>query len=58
MKIAMVTAFWGPAYPTGSGVYANELAKILTRKGHVVHLFFSNEGSCDYEIEMEGAVIH
>ena len=58
MKIAMVTAFWGPAYPTGSGVYANELAKMLARKGHEVHLFVSNEGNCDYEIEMDGVVIH
>ena len=58
MKIAMVTAFWGPAYPTGSGVYANELAKILVKKGHEVHIYVSNEGNCESIIDMEGVVKH
>ncbi len=40
----MVTAFWGPAYPTGSGVYACETADRLCRLGHEVHVFTSDYG--------------
>jgi glycosyltransferase involved in cell wall biosynthesis len=45
MKIAMVTAFWGPAYPTGSGVYAYELARRLAEQGNEVHVYTSSVGN-------------
>lgn len=44
MKIAMVCALWGPAYPTGSGIYAYELSRRLAEEGHEVHVFTSNTG--------------
>jgi len=45
MKIAMVTAFWGPAYPTGSGIYAYEVARRLAEQGYEVHVYTSNIGN-------------
>lgn len=45
LKIAMVTAFWGPAYPTGSGIYACELADRLVREDHQVDVFTSRIGN-------------
>lgn len=44
MRIAMIAALWGPALPTGSGIYAYELAKRLATEGHEVHVFTSSEG--------------
>jgi len=45
LKIAMVTAFWGPAYPTGSGVYAYQLSRRLAEMGHDVHVYTSQIGN-------------
>jgi len=45
MKVAMVTAFWGPAYPTGSGIYAYEVARRLAEQGNEVHVYTSNVGN-------------
>ena len=45
MKIAMVTAFWGPAYPTGSGIYAYEVARRLAKEGNEVHVYTSSVGN-------------
>ena len=47
MKIAQVTAYWGPSYPTGSGVYAYEISKRLAEEGNEVHVFTSNIGNFD-----------
>ncbi|AGK60063.1 Glycosyltransferase [Archaeoglobus sulfaticallidus PM70-1] len=47
MKIAMVTAFWGPAYPTGSGIYAYEVARRLADQGNEVHVYTSSVGNFD-----------
>lgn len=44
MKIAQVTAYWGPAYPTGSGVFCYEISKRLARQFEV-HVFTSSVGS-------------
>jgi len=35
MKIAQVTAYWDPAYPTGSGVFRYELSKRLAEQFEV-----------------------
>ena len=43
----MVTAFWGPAYPTGSGIYASELAERLVERGHEVHVITSDVGNVE-----------
>lgn len=45
MKIAMISPLWGPAYPTGSGVYAFELSKRMAELGHEVHVFTSQTGN-------------
>lgn len=45
MKIAIVSPLWGPAYPTGSGVYAYELAIRMAALGHEVHVFTSQTGN-------------
>jgi glycosyltransferase involved in cell wall biosynthesis len=45
MKIAMVTAFWGPAYPTGSGIYAYEVARRLAEQSNEVHVYTSSVGN-------------
>ncbi len=45
MKIGMVTAFWGPAYPTGSGIYAYEVARRLAEQGNEVHVYTSSVGN-------------
>ena len=44
MKIAQVTAYWGPAYPTGSGVFCYELSKRLAKQFDV-HVFTSDTGN-------------
>jgi len=44
MKIAQVTAYWGPAYPTGSGVFCYELSKRLAKQFEV-HVFTSDGGN-------------
>ena len=44
MKIAQVTAYWGPAYPTGSGVFCYELSKKLAKQFEV-HVFTSDTGN-------------
>ena len=44
MKIAQVTAYWGPAYPTGSGVFCYELSKRLAKEFEV-HVFTSEQGN-------------
>jgi glycosyltransferase involved in cell wall biosynthesis len=41
----MVSALWGPAYPTGSGVYAYEIAKRLAESGHEVDVYTSQVGN-------------
>ena len=46
MKIAQVTAYWGPAYPTGSGVFCYELSKRLAKQFEV-HAFTSDVGNFD-----------
>ena len=43
MKIAQVTAFWGPAYPSGSGVSCFEISSRLAEE-HEVHVFTSDLG--------------
>ncbi len=45
MKIAIVSPLWGPAYPTGSGVYAYELATRMANLGHEVHVFTFQVGN-------------
>lgn len=44
MKIAQVAAYWGPAYPTGSGVFCYELSRRLAQE-HEVHVFTSSVGN-------------
>lgn len=44
MKIAQVTAYWGPAYPTGSGVFCYEISKRLAKQFEV-HAFTSSVGN-------------
>ncbi len=44
MKIAQVTAYWGPSYPTGSGVFCYELSKRLAKQFEV-HVFTSDTGN-------------
>ena len=41
----MISPLWGPAYPTGSGIYAYELAKRMAEQGHEVHAFTSQIGN-------------
>ena len=42
-RIAQVTAYWGPAYPTGSGVFCYEISKRLAKQFEV-HVFTSSIG--------------
>ncbi|MBT9147710.1 MAG: N-acetyl-alpha-D-glucosaminyl L-malate synthase [Syntrophomonadaceae bacterium] len=44
MKIAQVTAYWGPAYPTGSGVFCYEISKRLAKQFEV-DVFTSSIGN-------------
>jgi len=44
MKIAQVTAYWGPNYPSGSGVSCYELSKRLAEHFEV-HVFTSDIGN-------------
>lgn len=44
MKIAQVTAYWGPNYPSGSGVSCYEISKRLA-KHFEVHVFTSDVGN-------------
>lgn len=43
MRIAQVTAYWGPAYPSGSGVFCYEISKRLAKQFEV-HVFTSDTG--------------
>ncbi len=58
MKIAMVTAFWAPLYPSGSAVYAYELAKRIARRGHDVHLYAASGGKFERNIVIDNVKIH
>jgi len=44
MKIAQVTAYWGPSYPSGSGVSCYEISKRLAEHFEV-HVFTSDVGN-------------
>jgi len=44
LRIGMVSALWGPAYPTGSGVYAFELANRLAERGCSVKIITTDVG--------------
>lgn len=54
----MVSPLWGPAYPTGSGIYACELSKRLAVLGHDVHVFTSDTGHFNGYQYPEGMTIH
>ena len=56
LKIAFISPFWGPAYPTGSGVYAAEISNLLVEMGHDVHVYASNIGNT--KIKNSGAEVH
>jgi len=43
----MVSPLWGPAYPTGSGIFAYELASRLAREGHQIDVYTSTIGNFD-----------
>jgi glycosyltransferase involved in cell wall biosynthesis len=54
----MVTAFWGPAYPTGSGVYTCEISDRLSKMGHEVHVFTSEFGDTNNNGCSPGMQLH
>lgn len=54
----MVSALWGPAYPTGSGIYACELAKRFAKNGHEVHVFTSDTGEFNGQQYPNGLHLH
>lgn len=54
----MVAPLWGPAYPTGSGIYAYELAKRLAKSGHHVDIFTSMVGNFNGERYPENINLH
>jgi len=56
MKIGIISAFWGPAYPTGSGIYAYEIARRLAQD-HEVHVFTSKLGNLK-EVQPEKFKLH
>jgi glycosyltransferase involved in cell wall biosynthesis len=58
MKIAMVTAFWGPVYPTGSGIYACEIARRLAEKGNEVHVYTSSVGNLTHTENPDNLHVH
>lgn len=57
MKIAQVTAYWGPAYPTGSGVFCFEISKRLARQFEV-HVFTSDVGNFDNLEKVDNLYVH
>lgn len=57
MKIAQVTAYWGPAYPTGSGVFCYELSKRLAKQFEV-HVFTSDTGNFNNLSGMPNLYVH
>jgi glycosyltransferase involved in cell wall biosynthesis len=57
MKIAQVTAYWGPAYPTGSGVFCYEISKRLAQQFEV-HVFTSSIGNFNNQCDMGNFHIH
>ncbi len=57
MKIAQVTAYWGPAYPTGSGVFCYELSKRLAEQFEV-HVFTSNFGNFNNLSNVDNLHVH
>ncbi len=57
MKIAQVVAYWGPAYPTGSGVSCYEISKRLAKE-HEVHVFTSDVGDFSRQTDVNGMHLH
>lgn len=57
MKIAQVAAYWGPAYPTGSGVFCSEISKRLAKRFEV-HAFTSNIGSFENLERINNLYVH
>ncbi len=57
MKIAQVTAYWGPAYPTGSGVFCYEISKRLAKQFEV-HAFTSSIGNFNNLNSANGINLH
>ncbi len=57
MKVAQVTAYWGPAYPTGSGVCCYEMSKRLAEQFEV-HVFASNVGNFNNLSNVDNLYVH
>jgi glycosyltransferase involved in cell wall biosynthesis len=57
MKIAQVVAYWGPAYPSGSGVSCYEISRRLAQEFEV-HVFTSSIGNFDQQQHTEGFYLH
>ncbi len=57
MKIAQVTAYWGPAYPTGSGVFCYEISKRLAEQFEV-HVYSSNVGNFNNSEKIKNLYLH
>lgn len=57
VKIAQVAAYWGPAYPTGSGVFCYEVSKRLARHFEV-HAFTSRIGNFANANNGDGIKLH
>ena len=57
MKIAQVTAFWGPAYPTGTGTVCYELSKRLAKQNEV-HVYTSDVGNFHNSEEVDNLYVH
>ncbi|MFC1944130.1 glycosyltransferase family 4 protein [Chloroflexota bacterium] len=56
-RIAQVTAFWGPAYPTGSGVFCYEISKRLAMQSEV-HVYTSNLGNFNALENIDNLYVH
>lgn len=57
LKIAQVVAYWGPAYPTGSGVFCYELSKRLAKQFEV-HVFTSDVGNFNNLESVDNLYLH
>ena len=57
MKIAQVSAYWGPAYPTGSGVFCYEISKRLAKQFEI-HVFTSDIGNFNNPERIENLRVH
>lgn len=57
MKIAQVTAYWGPSYPSGSGVACYEISKRLS-ENFEVHVFTSDIGNFNNQKAVNNLFIH